>query len=268
MILSEFENPNLISSSQGAVPSDTLHLQQNAAQTQNPGGNSDQSNKIGDLHVRSGADESIQRQRKTFNKQSSSSQGTTPPPQQGLANQRKQLLKIDESLRVYVSEARIWQAIAGHGPDHSRIPQLDFDCLSIIAAAGPKGILQTELVKISKQDKRSVPRRTQLLSDKGYVVKYPVINGRCRTSLCILMNFVRASPFDKLGHESAEAKSHNLDNISQLEFEQCFQKDNIDLGALLRNIFHGLSRLKIIAIEDLRRKLVSCQQCENTSVQF
>ncbi|WPH02099.1 Hypothetical protein R9X50_00495400 [Acrodontium crateriforme] len=94
--------------------------------------------------------------------------------------------------RLFVSEARMWNAIAGHARDFKRLPRLEFDCLSIIAQRGATGILQPELVRITGQDKRSVPKRTDLLASKGYIVKYPVLaeTGRgIKTSLLKLKKY-------------------------------------------------------------------------------
>lgn len=74
-------------------------------------------------------------------------------------------------IRIYTSQNRMWFAITGHGPDESRVKSLDFICLSVIAASGPKGLLQHKLISITGQDKRSVPSRTDRLRDDGYILK-------------------------------------------------------------------------------------------------
>jgi len=77
-------------------------------------------------------------------------------------------------IRLYTSENRMWHALAGHNPDLNKIKALDFALLSMIAARGPKGIHQHELVKLSGQDKRSLPARTDRLHDDGYIKKQRV----------------------------------------------------------------------------------------------
>lgn len=102
-------------------------------------------------------------------------------------------------IRLYVSENRMWHALAGHGPDITKIRSLDFICLSIIAACGPKGILQHDLVRISGQDKRSLPARTDRLRDGGYVEKKRVSvlaftpPRWLHTSQCTLKRFVNGN---------------------------------------------------------------------------
>lgn len=164
--------------------------------------------------------------------------------------------ETDDEVRVYVSEERMWHALAGHGVDHSKIHPLDFVCLSIIAAAGPEGILQPELVKISGQDMRSVPRRTQVLFQKGYIIKTPVLSGAARTSLCTLSRFAKA-PNALKPQKVAVQKVPDIDVESEKIFRQCFHDGGANLYALLRNIFDLLNQLKIITLEDLRRRLVS-----------
>lgn len=78
---------------------------------------------------------------------------------------------LDSTIRLYTSENRMWHALAGHGPDPNKIKALDFACLSMIAARGPKGIYQHELVRLTGQDKRSLPARTDRLHDDGYIKK-------------------------------------------------------------------------------------------------
>ena len=77
----------------------------------------------------------------------------------------------NSALRLYTSEDRMWRALAGHGPDSTKIKALDFACLAIIGTCGPKGIHQHELVKMSGQDKRSLPSRTDRLHVTGYIEK-------------------------------------------------------------------------------------------------
>ena len=100
-------------------------------------------------------------------------------------------------IRLYTSQNRMWYAITGHGPDESRVKFLDFICLSVIAASGPKGILQHNLISITGQDKRSLPSRTDRLRDGGYIIKVPETTWvgeprrRLHTSRCTLTRYVK-----------------------------------------------------------------------------
>jgi len=87
--------------------------------------------------------------------------------------------------RLFASQNRIWQAVAGHSMDLSRIPAMEFVLLCIIATHRSDGISQPDLIRLSGQDKRSVPKRTDSLAQKGYIEKKPCQNGRLHTSLCV-----------------------------------------------------------------------------------
>lgn len=108
--------------------------------------------------------------------------------------------KFNPGIRLYASKNRMWHALTGHAPDFDKVKSLDFICLSIIAACGPTGILQHDLVRISGQDKRSLPARTDRLHEGGYVEKKRVsvvlFNPKrlVHTSKCTLKRFVNESP--------------------------------------------------------------------------
>jgi hypothetical protein len=99
--------------------------------------------------------------------------------------------KLDKyrNQRLCTGEDRVWYAIAGHGIDYKRIPPLEFQALSVVAAHGTKGILQPDVTKITGQDKRSLPKRTDNLSKNGYIIKTNVIARGTKTSLLKLKKF-------------------------------------------------------------------------------
>ena len=108
----------------------------------------------------------------------------------------------DAKRGVYVSTSRnrVWMALTGHEPDPIRVRRLEFQCLSQIALAGPRGLLQQELIEVTGQDKRSLPRRTDTLHNDGYIIKRPVvlfIDGPVpkvmHTSLCTFRRYPEAS---------------------------------------------------------------------------
>ena len=134
------------------------------------------------------------------------------------------------TLRVYTSQDRMWYAAAGHGPDLERIPGLEFVCLSIIAAHRENGIFQPDLVRITGQDKRSVPLRTQNLHDKGYIEKRNVLFSGNRTSLCTLKRFA---------HQAV---------LPQSIFAY--------IEAPLRRVFDVLRDVKIMTWDDLKKSVV------------
>lgn len=94
-----------------------------------------------------------------------------------------------EGPKFRITEARIYQAICGHLPDITKVGPMEFDLLSHIAVTRSEGILQGELVRVSGQDKRSVPKRTDALQKKGYILKEVVYQRGMRTSRLISKKF-------------------------------------------------------------------------------
>ncbi|KAJ5479684.1 hypothetical protein N7530_005193 [Penicillium desertorum] len=139
-------------------------------------------------------------------------------------------------LRIFVSEERAWLAITGHPPDDSKVLPLEFVLLSVIASRKSKGIVQPDLVKISGQDKRSVPKRTDALQRKGYIDKRPVQTKTARTSLCTLQRFYRHTTSDQ---KKEEPESKNM----------------IDFGSFNTTLFDILREHQLIARNDLKRLL-------------
>lgn len=162
--------------------------------------------------------------------------------------------KVSKTLRVHVSEERIWYAVAGHTPDSNRVQRMDFILLSIIAANRGKGILQPELTRISGQDKRSTPVRTQRLHDNGYIEKKKVQTRGQVTSLCTLRKFVASTS------QTTPDPTGVTDEVIRRDTSATIagpQEELIDIKAMLRRIFDILNELNIITHIDLKRKLVS-----------
>ncbi|CAK7269674.1 hypothetical protein SEPCBS119000_003691 [Sporothrix epigloea] len=91
--------------------------------------------------------------------------------------------------RLYVTERTLWFTLTGHEVDYKKIPLLEWRCLQGIASTRRKGILQADLRELVNQDKRSVPKRTDFLTAKGYIVKRTTIARGYRTSMMWLTEF-------------------------------------------------------------------------------
>lgn len=159
-------------------------------------------------------------------------------------------------LRVYACQQRMWHAIAGHGPDPVRILSLDFSCLSVIAAHRARGILQPDLVKVTGQDKRSVPKRTQRLRDRGYIVKIPVAAASTRTSLLILKRFA-----DPINGQSIPGRPTTSSTFPMVEGEKNAQvhisNKFSDSESLIRNAVGTIKEHRVIEWDELKKKTVS-----------
>lgn len=179
-----------------------------------------------------------------------------PAPAQTLVNDSASITlhsKDSKALRVYVSEERMWYAVAGHAPDLNRMQRMDFKLLSTIAAHREKGILQPDLTRISGQDKRSTPLRTQRLHDKGYIEKKKVLTRGQVTSLCTLRKFVTSS--SKTASYSTGVGDEVIRRGTSVT-KAGPQEELIDVKAMLRRIFDILHEYTIVTYLDLKRKLV------------
>lgn len=147
---------------------------------------------------------------------------------------------VPTALRIHTNKERIWQAIAGHSVDYKRVPLHEFVLLSIIAAQGEEGIIQPELTKLSGQDKRSTPHRTDQLAAKGYIEKKSVNIRGFRTSLCTHRKFVGKS----------SASQHVNENSKDV-----FIGGTLILDNLIWYLYDLLRDIQIVSLQDLRRKL-------------
>ncbi|KAL2829207.1 hypothetical protein BDW59DRAFT_178551 [Aspergillus cavernicola] len=153
----------------------------------------------------------------------------------------EEVLEIRSSpVRVFVSEERIWLAITGHEPDETKVLPLEFALLSIIASRKSSGISQPELIQLSGQDKRSVPKRTDGLQKKGYIEKRAIQIKAARTSLCTLRKF--STPENLTAENLAsETSAAGADSNKMIDFRW-----------LTNTLFQILREHKIISRTDLK----------------
>lgn len=135
---------------------------------------------------------------------------------------------------------RTWHAIAGHGPDETKLPLSEFVLLSIIAAHRSAGIDQIRLVNLSGQDKRSVPKRTDALKKKGYIEKRAVQIKSARTSLCTHRRFLKTTSDDPDQQKSQIATQ---------------DKSMIDFEVFTTQLFDILKKERIVSRDDLKKLL-------------
>lgn len=157
----------------------------------------------------------------------------------------KQIPDPHRPIRVFVSEERTWLAVAGHEPDETKVLPMEFALLSIIASRKSRGIVQTELVRLSGQDKRSVPKRTDMLQKKGYIEKRAIQIKPSRTSLCTLRRFVQETPVYHTTETPADEETATRHGVSNI----------IDIRVFIDKLFEIMREHKIIARDDLKRLL-------------
>ncbi|KAJ5690603.1 hypothetical protein N7462_004995 [Penicillium macrosclerotiorum] len=143
-------------------------------------------------------------------------------------------------IRVFVSRERTWYAVSGHEPDEGKVPASEFALLSIIASHKSDGVVQTDLVRLSGQDKRSVPKRTDALHRKGYIEKRSIQVRAARTSLCIHSRFMKQSSSDR-NTSAAQNAGH--------------ERVMIDFHAFTQKLFEILKEHHIVTRDDLKRML-------------
>lgn len=115
---------------------------------------------------------------------------TTGPGVKGRSREEPKPDPVDENgdiivfqPRLHVAQDRLWHILTGHGVDKAKLPFSEWQLLLCIVAAGKNGILQADAGKQTGQDKRSVPRRTDFLFQKGYIEKRQVLARSQKTSL-------------------------------------------------------------------------------------
>lgn len=145
-----------------------------------------------------------------------------------------------QSAHVFVSKERTWFAVTGHEPDDTKVLPTEFVLLSIIASAKSSGVSHPDLVRLSGQDKRSIPKRTDELHRKGYIQKRPIQIKGTRTSLCTLRKFLQEDVQATAASTTAEGPNTT---------------DVIDFELFLGKLFDILREHKLISRNDLKNQL-------------
>lgn len=128
------------------------------------------------------------------------------------------------SERLCATDNMVWQTLTGHGVDWKRVPKLEFQCLCIIGAHGKSGVLQPDVVRLSGQDKRSVPKRTDSLASKGYITKESCLGSGAKTSLLRLKKFAQLGNSIESKVQSDSARIKNDDNVtSVVRYDQWYE---------------------------------------------
>ncbi|KAI9671497.1 MAG: hypothetical protein M1817_003548 [Caeruleum heppii] len=154
-----------------------------------------------------------------------------------------------EKVRVRASQDRIWTALTGHGMDWARVPRFEFNLLTAIASYGAKGVTQPELGRVTGQDKRSLPKRTDMLHSKGYIVKRPIFIKNFRTSHLVLRRLAGSTIPDQ---DDASAATHEKEDPPE---QRPWTGSSMDVIAVLRATFEELKRTPIITYNDLKKNL-------------
>lgn len=187
-----------------------------------------------------------------------------PPPRDEKSElptpKHKELPKIRP--RIFVGEETIWKTLTGHGIDYKRVPNLEWKCLVAIGSTKEDGILQGDLNRATGQDKRSVPKRTDFLAQKGYIAKRTHMVRGMKTSKLWLTKFAPALPVpsNPLGGKDLSRASLTRDMQPVAWHQQWTGKDKsgrpeIHYMALGQTIIAITKAWGTLRIRDLKAKL-------------
>ncbi|KAI5839302.1 hypothetical protein DFP73DRAFT_219762 [Morchella snyderi] len=166
-----------------------------------------------------------------------------------------------EKWRVYASEERRWRALTGHGVDPKKVPNAIFKCLEVIGKHREMGIIQPELTRLTGQDKKSVPVRTTMLKNQGYIEKKSVLVKNLNTSKLTLARFAFQRDI-KRSVQTPPEKDARKKGRRQLDREDegpnfAWTGPTIDTEKLIKAILFELKLAKnrVLMHSDLKRKL-------------
>ena len=162
--------------------------------------------------------------------------------------------------RLHVSEERQWKTLTGHGPDFKRIPLFEWKALIDIASVKERGILQGDLVRLTGQDKRSLPTRTDALAKKGYIIKQPILLRGFRSSKLWLKQYAESAQEEArregLPLEELDLSKETLmKDLTPVTFSNFWNGDRLDYLAIAQGFIAIIKAWGIIRYCDLRTKM-------------
>ncbi|KAI2615857.1 hypothetical protein GGR54DRAFT_252512 [Hypoxylon sp. NC1633] len=185
---------------------------------------------------------------------------TTERDQTQSSQDRQQPRRLAQKYRphLHVSEDRQWKTLTGHGPDLKRVPQFEWKALVDIASMREQGILQGDLVRLSGQDKRSLPTRTDALAKKGYIIKQPIILRGCRSSKLWLAQYAQHAKKnrDGLNFDKVDLSKDALTgDLAPVPFSSCWNGERLDYIAIAQAFHAVIKAWKVMRYCDMRAKL-------------
>lgn len=165
------------------------------------------------------------------------------------------------AVRVYVSEDTMWEAITGHSVNYKRVPRSEWLLLLGIASTKSDGILQGDLGRLVAQDKRSVPKRTDSLVKKGYIVKRTTLVRGTKTSKLWLKSFAPPLPKETDDQVAEQEEEINLThqilaaNLDPVPWHTRWTGESMDFHALATTIMATTKEWGVLRLRDLKAKL-------------
>ncbi|KAF4341909.1 hypothetical protein FBEOM_4149 [Fusarium beomiforme] len=176
----------------------------------------------------------------------------TEPPPENLTGTRH--------VRVYASEDTMWESLTGHAVDYKRVPKSEWMLLLGIASTTTQGILQGDLGRLTDQDKRSVPKRTDSLLKKGYIVKRTTLVRGTKTSKMWLKLFAPPLPKDGEGADEARpdmtlTRQVLVEDLEPVPWRIRWTGESIDYIALATTIMAIVKEWGVLQMKDMKSKL-------------
>lgn len=174
---------------------------------------------------------------------------------------RGQNRHFPDDMKAIVTTETMWECLTGHGVDYGRVPKSEWELLQGVASTMDKGILQGNLCRLTGQDKRSVPKRTDSLARKGYVIKRTVLVRGTKTSNIWLNRFVPPYLEQKEKKEQHTSAGMILDheflreNRDAVPWHERWTGDRVDYVALATTIAAVVKSWGVIRVSDLKLKL-------------
>ncbi|EXL79675.1 hypothetical protein FOPG_06462 [Fusarium oxysporum f. sp. conglutinans race 2 54008] len=163
-------------------------------------------------------------------------------------------------VRVYASEDTMWESLTGHAVDYKRVPKSEWMLLLGIASTTTQGILQGDLGRLTDQDKRSVPKRTDSLLKKGYIVKRTTLVRGTKTSKMWLKLFAPPLPKDGEGVDEARpdmtlTRQVLVEDLEPVPWRVRWTGESIDYIALATTIMAIVKEWGVLQMKDMKSKL-------------
>lgn len=163
-------------------------------------------------------------------------------------------------VRVYASEDTMWESLTGHAVDYKRVPKSEWMLLLGIASTTTQGILQGDLGRLMDQDKRSVPKRTDSLLKKGYIVKRTTLVRGTKTSKMWLKLFAPPLPKDGEGADEARpdmtlTRQVLVEDLEPVPWRIRWTGESIDYIALATTIMAIVKEWGVLQMKDMKSKL-------------
>jgi len=165
-----------------------------------------------------------------------------------------------DDIKVYTSEETMWESITGHGIDYRRVPRSEWLLLMGIATKKGDGILQGALGRLVDQDKRSVPKRTDALVKKGYIIKRTTLVRGTKTSMMWLRRFAPKNPKEDDADDSSTgdlmlSREYLSQNLEAVPWHNRWTADAIDYKAFATTIMALVKEWGVMKMVDLKVKL-------------